>query len=308
MELSSIQHIDPGKIADIKADIFLTTLGFESRCTYVARKLEGLSCRKVAFARTDHIKEHAFQENQSYYTDQGYEIVSLGSEKPDMDAVFRGYAGDKILVILDSTSMSARWYFEFFRWFSEAQNRFTEALIRIAYTMPAFTEHEEARKVKSVKAFMPSKHADKDKKKTVLLLGLGHEKNIGEVICKKIHPDRLFLLYADPPAHKSFVEKVFVNNHKLINSTPIRNLIAYPIRNGQEIYQKLIDLILPLRKEFRVILVPKGPKLFSVVAQLIHLSYPDVQIYYPDFKKPPTVDQHPSGEPVILDVLLEGEE
>jgi hypothetical protein len=262
----------------------------------------------VAFARTDHIKVHAFQENQSYYSDQGFEIVSVESRIPDMDAVFRGYVGDKIKVILDSTSMSARWYFEFFRWFTEAQDRFAEATIRIAYTMPAFPEHEEARKVKSVKAFMPSKHTDKPKKKTVLFLGLGHEKSIAEVIYKKIHPDRLYLLYTDPPAHISFVEKIFVNNHALINSTPIRNLIAYPIRNGQEIYQKLIDLILPLRKEFRVVLVPKGPKLLSIVAQLIHLSYPDVQIYYPDFKKPPAVDQHPSDEPVVLDVLFEGEE
>lgn len=308
MELSSIKHIDPGQLADIDADIFLTTLGFESRCTTIARKLDKLSCRKIAFARTDHIKEHAFQENQAYYTAMGYEIIPVESKVPDMEAILGDYSGDKIQVILDSTSMSARWYFEFFRWFSEEQERFMEATIRIAYTMPAFTGHEELRKVKSVKAFMSSELTEKDKKNTALILGLGHEKNIGESIYKKISPDRLYLLYADPPADKTFVEKVFVNNHALINSVPIRNLIAYPIRNGQDIYQILIDLILPLRKEFRIVIVPKGPKLLSIVAQLIHLGYPDIQIYYPKFKKPPAVDQHPSGEPVVLDVLFEGEE
>jgi hypothetical protein len=308
MELSSIQHIDPEHLPDIEADVFLTTLGFESRCTTVARRLEKLSCRKVAFARTDHIKEHAFQENQAYYSDQGYEIVPVESKVPDMEAIFRGYSGEKTQVILDSTSMSARWYFEFFRWFSEEQDHFTNATIRIAYTMPAYTGHEELRKVKSVKAFMPSEQLEKDGKKTALFLGLGHEKNIAESIYKKMNPDRLYLLYADPPADKSFVDKVFVNNHALINSIPIKNLIAYPIRNGQDIYQTLIDLVLPLRKEYRIILMPKGPKLLSIVAQLIHLSYPDIQIFYPEFKKPPAVDQLPSGEPVVLDVRFEGEE
>jgi len=227
---------------------------------------------------------------------------------PDMEAVFAGYSGDKIQVILDSTSMSARWYFEIFRWFGEEQDHFMEATIRIVYTMPAFSGHEELRKVKSVKAFLPSAQAEKEKKKTTLILGLGHEKNIAESVYKKTNPDRLYLLYADPPADKRFVDKVFVNNHALINSVPIRNLIAYPIRNGQEIYQTLIDLVLPLRKEYRIILVPEGPKLLSIVAQLINLSYPDIQIYYPKFKKPPAVDQLPSGEPIVLDLRFEGEE
>lgn len=308
MELSSIQHIDPEHLPDFEADVFLTTLGFESRCITAAKRLENLFCRKVAFARTDHLKEHSFQENQAYYSDQGYEIIQVESKVPDMESVFGGYSGDKIQVILDSTSMSAAWYFEIFRWFSEEQNHFMEATIRIVYTMPAFTGHEELRKVKSVKAFTPSEQTVKEKKKTVLILGLGHEKNIAESIYKKMNPDRLYLLYADPPADKDFVDKVFVNNHALINSVPIRNLIAYPIRNGQDIYQTLIDLVLPLRKEYRIILVPKGPKLLSIVAQLIHLIYPDIQIFYPKFKKPPAVDQLPSGEPVVLDVRFEVEE
>jgi len=308
MELSSIRHIVPGQLADIEADIFLTTLGFESRCTTVARKLEELSCRKVALARTDHIKEHSFHENSVYYKEQGYEMVSVESKVPDMEALFGAYTGENIRVIIDCTSMSPRWYYEFFRWFSEKQDGFQEATVRIAYTMPVFTETEQVRKLKSVKSFFKSDAIEKDKKKTALILGLGHEKNLSESIYKKINPDLIYLFYADPAADKKFVEEVFVNNHALINSTSIRNLIAYPIQNGQIIYQTLIDTVLPLRNDYSVIMVPMGPKFFSVVAQLVHLGYPDIQISYPKFKKPPAVDQYPSDEPVALDVLFEGEE
>lgn len=306
MELSSIEHIEPEQLTNIEADIFLTTLGFESRCTTVARKLERLSCRKIALSRSDHIKGKSFQENHAYYTSQGYELVSVESKVPDMEAIFGAYKKDYIRVILDCTSMSPRWYYEFFRWFSEEIEGIMEATVRIVYTMAAFTDHEQVKKVKSVKDF--KKTEIKENKKTALILGMGHEQNICETIYKKIKPDLLYLFYADPPADKKYVEKIFVNNHALINLTPIRNLIAYPIRNGQIIFQNLIDTILPLRSDYSIIMVPHGPKIFSLVAQLVHLGYPDTQISYPKFKKPSVVDQYPSDEPVVLDALFEGEE
>lgn len=306
MELSSIEHIEPEQLTNIEADIFLTTLGFESRCTTVARKLERLSCRKIALSRSDHIKGKSFLENHAYYTSQGYELVSVESKVPDMEAIFGAYKKDYIRVILDCTSMSPRWYYEFFRWFSEEIEGIMEATVRIVYTMAAFTDHEQVKKVKSVKDF--KKTEIKENKKTALILGMGHEQNICETIYKKIKPDLLYLFYADPPADKKYVEKIFVNNHALINLTPIRNLIAYPIRNGQIIFQNLIDTILPLRSDYSIIMVPHGPKIFSLVAQLVHLGYPDTQISYPKFKKPSVVDQYPSDEPVVLDALFEGEE
>ncbi len=94
----------------------------------------------------------------------------------------------------------------------------------------------------------------------------------------------------------------------MINEAPIRNLVAYPIRNAQTIYQSLINIILPLRNEYSIVLIPQGPKIFSVVSMLIHMGYPDIKISYPQFKKPPAADREPKDDPVVLDILFEGEE
>ena len=148
----------------------------------------------------------------------------------------------------------------------------------------------------------------RDLQKKALILGLGHEANVSEAIYKIVKPDLLYLYYADPPVDKRFVEKVFVNNHALINMTPIRNLIAYPVNNGHIIYQSLIDTILPLRNDYAVTLIPQGPKIFSVASMLVQMGYPDTSISYPLFKKPQVSDRQPCGEPVILDVHFDGEE
>jgi len=163
-------------------------------------------------------------------------------------------------------------------------------------------------RVRRVKEFAGAENRNGNARKRALLLGLGHEKNLSDSIHKLIRPDLLYLFYADPPADKQFVERLFVNNHALIDATPIRNLVAYPIRNGQQIYQSLVETILPLRNEYAIHLVPQGPKIFSVASMLVHLSYPDTIISYPELKKSTPVDRQSYDEPVVLDIQFESEE
>ena len=308
MELSSIKHIDPSKIADFKADLFITALGYESRSNTVARKFENNSCRKIVLENKNAIKEFSYQENSNYLETQGFEIIRVESELPKVDSIFQSLTGNTNHVAIDCTNMPPLWYYEFFRWFDEKQSGEGKVRMRIAYTMANYVRQAGSRKVKEIFDFLKDEVRPANGKKVALILGLGQEKNVSDSIFKMINPDLLYLYYADPPAEKRFVEKVFINNHKLINEAPIRNLVAYPIRNGQAIYQSLINTILPLRDEYSIVLIPQGPKIFSVVSMLVHLGYPDIRISYPRYKKPPAADRQSNDEPVVLDILFEGEE
>jgi hypothetical protein len=308
MELSAINHIEPVNLDDFEADVFITTLGFESRCTSTARLIEHKSCPKIALSRTDHIKDFSFHKNRDYYLEQGYEIIRVDTKVPDFRTILQNIPKEKINILLDCTSMSQRWYHALFSWLSESLNDYATATLRFVYSMAGYTDSGPARKIKKIREIHSRDVRSNAKEKKALILGLGHEEKISETIYKMVNPDLLYLYYADPPVDKQFVEKVFVNNHALIDQTPIRNLIAYPIRNGQTIYQSLTNTILPLRDDYSILLIPQGPKIFSVVSMLVYLGYPDIHLSYPVFKKPPAVDRQPSGEAVVLDILFEGEE
>jgi len=308
MELSSISHIEHSELTDFEADIFITTLGYESRCTTVAKLLESSSCRKIALSRTDHSKDFSFSENKSYYLDHQFEVISVESRIPDFETILQSVSKENLNILIDCTSMSPRWYFECFRWFYDCQESYAFVKLRFVYTMACYEEVTNLRKVTRIREFIKSEKRNHQHKKTALILGLGHEENVSETIFKLAKPDVLYLFYADPPVDKRFVDKLFVNNHGLINETSIRNLIAYPVRNGQTIYQSLIDTILPLRTDHYITLIPQGPKIFSVAAMLVHFGYPDTAISYPVFKKPPAIDRKPCGDPVVLDILFEGED
>jgi hypothetical protein len=308
MELSSIKHIDPSQIADFKADMFITSLGFESRSTLVASKFEDHGCRKLALVNKNVIKDFSYKENYQYLKDQGFDIIELTSEIPDLDSLFQSLSGDSLNVAIDCTNMPPLWYYEFFSWFDRKQIGDGKVRMRIGYTPAAYVRQSGSLKVKKIFDFLKDDVRPSQAKKTALILGLGQEKQVSDSIFSLINPDLVYLFYADPPAEKRFVEKVLVNNHKLINEAPIRNLIAYPLRNGQAIYQSLINTILPLRDEYSIVLIPHGPKIFSVVSILVHLGYPDIRISYPLFKKQATADRLPKDEPVALEILFEGEE
>lgn len=308
MELSSILHIEPSQIADFKADVFICTLGFETRCTSVPHLVEHLSCRKVTLVSDQSLKDFSYEANREYFQSREFELITLNSDVLDIEAILGSFSGENLGVMIDCTSMPPSWYYQFFKWFDEKQDFGGIVRMRIVYTMASYVSLDSSLKVKEITSFLQSDIKTTIKKKRALVLGLGQEKNIAESIHKIVDPDLLYLYYADPPVEKKFVEYAFINNHALINTTPIKNLISYPIRNGQAIYHSLINTILPLRNDHSIMLIPHGPKIFSVVAMLIHLGYPDVRISYPSVKKPPVADRSPSGEPVVLDVLFEGEE
>ena len=308
MELSSILHIDPSELSDFKADVFVATLGYETRCTHISRLLGHLNCTKVALSSKSTIKDFAYEENREYFQSRKFALMEVDSHVPDIGSILGALNGKDLGIMIDCTSMPPSWYYQFFKWVNDNQALQGVVRMRIVYTMANYVHVESSIKVKAIRNFLDAEINNSVQKKKALVLGLGQEKNIGESICKLLKPDLHYLYYADPPVEKRFAEQTFINNHSLINATPIKNMISYPIRNGQAIYQSLINTILPLRNDYSIILVAHGPKIFSVVSMLIHLGYPDVRISYPLFKKPPVLDRSPSGKPVILDILFEGEE
>lgn len=309
MEISSIRHIEPASLIDFQANLFITTLSHESRCTTISRRVENLVCKKIALCKCDDevLKEFAYEENLNYFDQSGFDLVKLGKGLPDVGQILGDLEGEEVKILFDCTSMSQLWYHEFFRWIGESQDRFSKLTIRFTYTLTAYVDEGPPKKVKKISEFVQGESRN-NKQKKALILGLGHESRVSEAIYKKVKPDLLFLYYTDPPVDKRFVDKVFVNNHALINVTPIRNLIAYPVFNGQEIYQSLIDTILPLRNEYSILMIPHGPKIFSVATMLVQLGYPDTMIAYPLFRRGQILDRIPWGEPVIMDVLFEEDE
>ena len=132
MELSLIQHIDSDKLSDYQSDIFISTLSNESRCLVIPRLLESLSCRKLALTYDGYDRDNLYNENLKYYQEKGYELVDVETEVPDIGVIINALPDSEAKIILDCTSMSQRWYYEFFKFFGESEDEYKSVNLRFA--------------------------------------------------------------------------------------------------------------------------------------------------------------------------------
>jgi len=306
MELAAITHVPSDDLTrNFNPDLFITASGFESRATAIAKMVDERSARNFALGYKEFQKEYSRPENDRYFQSRGYTIQNWSSEETPDFATIMDLSGNKNpRVMIDISSMTHRWYHGLFRYLHSGMHNFEKLELRVAYYPSEFAESGESR-LRRVESLCPDRGPAGDGRKTALFMGINQDAGSARKIVELIRPDSLYLFYPDPASEKRYIETVFINNHSLIDSISIRNLIAYPINNGQQIYQMLSDLALMLRLNHKVIAVPRGPKIFSLVNMALQLSYPDIQICYPDIKMKKLIDRKPTGNPVVLDLVFE---
>lgn len=311
MELTDVIHISSPELQKFEPDLFIAASGYESRSISIPSQLGEIHGKKVVIAFSEHKKEISRQKNDDFYENNNYTKMSCsGLESPDFQSIFEQFSHkDQLKVMIDISVMTRQWYHAFLHFLYECDPCKT-LTVRITYCAALFNAPMILQKKVSLKKFKidePGLDFVSSDKKTALIMGLGIEKDVSQQIHKLINPDRTYLLYADPSIQKNYVETVFINNHMLIQNTDIKNLKGYPLQNTQDIYGLLINLVLPLRKDYQIILVPNGPKIFSVISMILQFSYPDIDLYYPKYKIKKISDRESSGQYTAFDLVFEAE-
>jgi hypothetical protein len=140
-------------------------------------------------------------------------------------------------------------------------------------------------------------------KPIALVMGLGYEKDRAEFLRRSVDPAETYCFYADPCGDERFVEKVYVNNFKLIDSLHRSHVYNYPLHDMEKTDKLLTDLCLELRINYRIMLAPLGPKPFALISMLVGARYPDIEIWRVGAGKLESVyDRIPEGEPLVYRV------
>lgn len=309
MELININH-HRAAAPDFEPDLFIAGSGYESRSTCIAKKLNNPGRKKVVLAFSDHHKEPVRTINDQYFTDHGYAFFyTKPFGQPDFVSIFKGLDPENVKVLIDISLMTRRWYDSFLKYLHN-NHELNHADVRISYCPSNFYKPVAFRRKVSLHNFTlngEQKPSEKQHKKTALIMGLGNDKGVGQSVYQLVKPDHMLLLYADPAVHKSYVENIFVNNHSVINQVEIQNLVQYPLYDTEQLYKTFIELILPLREEYNVTIVPQGPKLFSLLSMVFHLNYPDVMVSYPEYKVRGATDKKSGSDDISLDLEFAAE-
>lgn len=305
MELNNIIHTNSRDSLDFEPDLFIAASGYETRATSIPKKFQHLKCKKIAFGFKEHSRDLSRPANDKYFKEHNFSLIIQKSHAtPDFTKIFEAFDLERIHVLIDISVMTKDWYHGLLKYLHKFLD-FKHFHLRIVYCPALYNEPGRLKKKITIQKFtFLDEFLDrpKEKKKTAMILGLGSEKGISNKVFEQIQPDLSYLMYADPAVEKRYVEDVLVSNHEMINKTPIRYLKGYPLTDTEKIFRILLDIILPLRQAYHIIIVPRGPKIFSLLSMVLQISYPDVELYYPAYKVNQIKDRKPYDRFTTLDL------
>ncbi|HMA65941.1 MAG TPA: hypothetical protein VKO63_12110, partial [Chitinispirillaceae bacterium] len=112
---------------------------------------------------------------------------------------------------------------------------------------------------------------------------------------------------AHDPEYARLVQE---NNKSLLDRIDTGNVIRYQADRPEEINTLLTSCCLDERIDSEVVIVPQGPKTFSMMSMLLSARYPDVKLWeiiINDLKINPEHGQ-PAANPVIVKVSFVNDE
>lgn len=264
-------------------DLVIAASGYEDRCTFLVDRLDRIDAEKRVLAFRERTRELSRPDNDkrfrelefTFFDQQGDECIDGERLIGDLSSSAKG----NLNILVDYSCMTKVWYGSLIDYFINANLPHREVAVYFAYTGSEYTEPKKSRTPRIIEPLGCSKYKPISHKPVALVLGLGYEKDRAEMLFRSLEPEQSYVFYADPTDDKRFVEKVYINNFRLIDKLHRNQVINYPIRDLGKIDELLTGLCLDLRLSHRVILAPLGPKPFSLCCLLLAARYPDVEVW-----------------------------
>jgi hypothetical protein len=307
MDLLHTEQVSFDQVYLNDIDLVIGVSGYEKRSPYLMERIKLGNEKKLVLAFEERMDEMNRPENDRIFGDLGFEFVYIsGNSGLDIEGLLSYIPArnkDVLRILIDYSCMTKPWYASFIEYLSHTSLPYRKVHLLFSYTQSAYVEPKKPKPLRVAEPLGYGSHGMMAGKPIALVMGLGYEKDRGDFLRKAVNPVETFCFYADPTIDKRYVEKVYINNFKLIDSLHKRNVFPYPAEDLNRTSRMLTDLCIDLRLKYRIILAPLGPKPFALLSILIGARYPDIEIWRVSAGKLESVyDRIPVGEPMVYSV------
>ncbi len=307
MELIKSDQVSFDSLYNTDFDLVVVVSGYESRCPYLIEKIKLGGEKRIVLAFKEKSNELYRSINDKKYQEFGFQFIhESGNRHIEVNELLKNTpypVKEELDVLVDYSCMTKIWYASFINYFIRTDMPYQKVKIHFAYTASLYTEPKKPRPFKIAEPLGYTSHRSASGKPLALVMGLGYEKDRAEILHKTLNPDETYVFYSDPADDYRFVEKVYINNFKLIDKLQKTKVINYPVRDLKKIDSLLTTLCLDLRFDYRVILAPLGPKPFTLCCILLAARYPDIEVWRVSAGESESVyDRQPCGEPLVYKV------
>lgn len=315
MELVSTYQQSYSELQAESFDVFIMAAGHQSRCRFLFDHLQ-FAPNTYKYLITYDESFSIVQKVASFmvFRNSGFKTLKISNEKDplhdllvELETVISGYRSPRILV--DYSIMPKLWYSHLINFFARLEADVEQLTVSFSYTPPEFMQISPPRRVKTMHPLNLFRKTSGNNKPTALILGLGCEKDLATMVNLKIRPEKVFAFLADPSFDHEYTCEALRCNRMLLDTLHPSEVVHYPANDHSLIDVKLTALCLDLRLKYKVVIVPLGPKTFTLNCLLLAIRYPDIELWEVITEKSGKITEGKAlAPPIVLETVFKPDE
>ncbi len=284
MELAQICAVKFEELRYEKIDYFIAASGYQTRSTYLASLNPAPHAKKFLLSISEDNFPKLRQTNESIFANLGFDIYKASPDKPDdVDKLIKKICDEKraehITLLVDYSCMPRLWFTAILD--SINRNDFKAGIVSVffAYTPKKFSLDAQKTVIKYLGPMMVPKDQLKKSKPPALIVGMDNSCDLTLELINRIHPAQIVAFIPENSLDEEYTHSVVENNKKILDMIDPANVISYEALHPEIINSVLTSKCLDLRLNHEVVIVPQGPKSFSLISALVSIRYPDIKIW-----------------------------
>jgi hypothetical protein len=315
IKISNIQYVDiaaPGE--GFRADVFFAASTLESRCIHVPRLLTSYASKKIALleSRSDkrQVKLNTRMLNGLGFSEERFDGESSAERvvQDRLAAAELAVPTDQLSILIDVSCLSRKTIAILIAEVIQISQRRTVKLT-LAYSLASYVPPPKVsmatnREVAPVHpAFSGWVTAPGMSVASVVGLGYERDKAIGAV--EYLQSSDWWLFEPESP-ELQYRPQVEEHNKRIIAATPSGRRIIYDVLSPVDTLIGLESLIAGLKKSFKPVLLPFGPKIFFALSLLVSALHEEAAVWSVSGEdSEPEVDRKPSVFVTAMSVVID---
>lgn len=313
MELTHLNQIEFGDLRLEKIDCLVATAGSQPRCYFLATQLHKIALNKVLLVSgTEDPKNNG--KFLPVFSEYGFSYYSITiQDSQNIDRLLHNICNinaRQINIVIDYSCMPKIWYALFIDTLTRNNYPAERINLFLSYTPKLFEKKPVKNAIGYFGPIIFNRDKLKDKKPVSLIVSLDINHNSLHEAVGKIKPGKLLAFVPHCSHDPEYTRLVRENNRSLLEKIDKNNIVRYEADRPEEINSLLTSLCLDERVDSEVVIVPQGPKTFSMVSMLLSVRYPDVKLWEIILKDQKYTPDHgqPAADPVIVKVSFINDE
>jgi hypothetical protein len=283
MELTHISELDYQELRFEQFDFFIAVCGYQPRCYFLAENVSSKASRKLLLTinETDNCSNR--NKHMDIFTRSGFKsyhtTITETNAIEKLVAEICNNTYDRLNILIDYSCMPKKWYAVIMD--NITRNNFKSKKINLflSYTPKIF---EKTKKLSNAEYFGPlivEKDRLNEKKPVAIIAALDNNAQLLLDAILKIRPLKVLAFIPDNKTDPEYTFSVVENNRTLLDKLESGHVFRYDVNHPNAINSLLTSCCLDHRINYEVMIIPQGPKVFSMMALLLSVRYPDVKLW-----------------------------